>query len=470
MRATPSVFICYRRDAGGGYAGRLAESLSRSIGPDAVFIDEKQITPGEGFPAVLHNAVEQCRVMVVVIGPGWSRVADGSGIRLHQQEDWVRTEIETALAQLKKVIPILVGRAAMPSPGELPESIARLAELQAVDVRDASWDDDVRRLVQAAGLAPRRRFLSVVSLSIAAMLLVAIGLVFSGLTPISPSSPNLDRLTTLSPTQGQQEALASLYSGSGMNVPVLRYFLAQASKSGVRTDQLDDALRGFAWRLKQFQLDTDTMTLGGHGNGGLSSEEDAAMRQSIRTALSGDFDGALLQLPEIAAPDTSSKGTERQGGWLRPAFILYKRGQLQALRRDWPQALGLLDEAVAHAPPSNLRWSGLQQAARLSEDLGDFDGAARRLEAAETSQLRSGTIPGAARLALERADLLRRAGRKDDALSAHLKAQEYFDREINPGNSEARDSATRLADELQRRNRTAEAAALRTSYGLPSKP
>ncbi len=58
----------------------------------------------------------------------------------------MRTEIEAAFAQDKQVVPVLVGGARMPDPAALPESIRRLARLQAASLSDRHWETQVREL------------------------------------------------------------------------------------------------------------------------------------------------------------------------------------------------------------------------------------------------------------------------------------------------------------------------------------
>ena len=43
---TKAVFISYRRDAGAGYAGRIADTLVEHFGEDKVFRDIDSLEPG----------------------------------------------------------------------------------------------------------------------------------------------------------------------------------------------------------------------------------------------------------------------------------------------------------------------------------------------------------------------------------------------------------------------------------------
>ncbi len=146
-----AIFISYRRDDTGPYAGRLRDWLSRHFGAEQVFRDLNTIPPGERFPLAIKRAVGSCEVLLAVIGTTWLTVADGAGRRrLDDPEDFVRVEIETALGRSDVlVIPVLVGAATrMPAAADLPGSLAALAECNAVRITDEGWDDQVGRLIR----------------------------------------------------------------------------------------------------------------------------------------------------------------------------------------------------------------------------------------------------------------------------------------------------------------------------------
>jgi hypothetical protein len=140
------VFVSYRRDDSQGFAGRLADDLSEILGAEWVFRDI-EIPVGSDFTEVLHRAIAASDALLVVIGRHWASPSEhGHGKRLFAPNDWVRAEIEAAFAQGKQVIPVLVGGAEMPSAGSLPDSIERLARLQAAVLTDRRWDSEVRHL------------------------------------------------------------------------------------------------------------------------------------------------------------------------------------------------------------------------------------------------------------------------------------------------------------------------------------
>jgi hypothetical protein len=71
------------------------------------------------------------------------------GRRLDDPADFVRLEIELALAADKPVWPVLIGGAAMPAEEALPQPLRPLARRQALTLADAAWKDDVDRLIAA---------------------------------------------------------------------------------------------------------------------------------------------------------------------------------------------------------------------------------------------------------------------------------------------------------------------------------
>ncbi len=102
------MFISYRRDDSAGFAGRLTDALERRFGADSVFRDVDDIAAGADFGVVIEQALQQVQAVLVVIGPGWLEAAADGRRRLDQADDFVRREVESALASGKPVVPILV--------------------------------------------------------------------------------------------------------------------------------------------------------------------------------------------------------------------------------------------------------------------------------------------------------------------------------------------------------------------------
>ncbi len=156
------VFISYRRSDSAGHTGRLAADLSECLEEQQLFRDIEAIEAGEDFVEALNRAVAQCSVMLVIIGPTWAKAETADGKRrLHQPGDFVRIEIETALAGQVRVIPVLVGEAQMPQAEDLPESMQPLLRRNAFMISDRRWQYDVDQLLnileKIPGIASRRK-------------------------------------------------------------------------------------------------------------------------------------------------------------------------------------------------------------------------------------------------------------------------------------------------------------------------
>jgi outer membrane protein OmpA-like peptidoglycan-associated protein len=145
-----TVFISYRRADSADVTGRIWDHLGRHLGKGRLFRDVASIAGGEDFRSAIHQAISSCQVVLVVIGPHWLAVTDrGGNRRLDDPEDPVRVEIETSLNAGKRIIPLLVGGAAMPTPNALPDSLRPLAGRNAIQVRpDPDFGHDIARLVR----------------------------------------------------------------------------------------------------------------------------------------------------------------------------------------------------------------------------------------------------------------------------------------------------------------------------------
>lgn len=144
------IFINYRRDDDPGFTDRLQECLAESFSADQLFMDIDSIEPGLDFRRVLEEQVKSCDVFLAVIGPRWLEARDAEGNRrLDDPDDYVRMEIELALKLEKRVIPVLVNKADMPSVDELPDSLKALAARHAVQLaRGTRFKDDARALAR----------------------------------------------------------------------------------------------------------------------------------------------------------------------------------------------------------------------------------------------------------------------------------------------------------------------------------
>src|SRR5215467_6621554 len=143
------VFISYRRDDSAGYAGRVRDRLERELGRNLVFMDVDGIPLGTNFSKVLHEEVAKCDVLLAVIGPNWLDARDEHGNRrLDNPNDFVRIEIAAALQRSIPVIPLLLDGAKIPKADELPEDLKELQLRNGMEVRHASFQDDMDRLIR----------------------------------------------------------------------------------------------------------------------------------------------------------------------------------------------------------------------------------------------------------------------------------------------------------------------------------
>jgi hypothetical protein len=154
--ATNSIFISYRRQDSADVTGRIYDRLIQRFEREQVFKDVDSIPLGVDFRAHLGDVVGRCNLLLAVIGPQWLNVGGPNGRRLDDAGDFVRIEIEAALARNIPVIPLLVGGAELPSERDLPPSLAAITFRNGIAVRpDPDFHRDMDRLV--AGLESHHR-------------------------------------------------------------------------------------------------------------------------------------------------------------------------------------------------------------------------------------------------------------------------------------------------------------------------
>jgi len=135
----------------------LFDRLSEHFGKDHVFMDIADIHPGLDFVEAIDKALGSCDAFVVVMGTRWTSIADANGRRrLENPEDFIRLEIARALQKNRRVIPVLVQGAAMPSSQNLPPDLKKLCRLQALELSDTRWDYDVSQLIETLEMSSRK--------------------------------------------------------------------------------------------------------------------------------------------------------------------------------------------------------------------------------------------------------------------------------------------------------------------------
>ena len=143
------IFISYRRDETAYAAGWLFDRLAEQYGRGRIFKDIDSVVLGDDFVEVITAAVGSCDVLLALIGSRWVTIADEGGARrLDDPNDFVRLELEAALARPVRVIPILVEGARMPRADELPASLAPLVRRQALELSPSRFTSDTDRLLK----------------------------------------------------------------------------------------------------------------------------------------------------------------------------------------------------------------------------------------------------------------------------------------------------------------------------------
>jgi hypothetical protein len=153
------IAISYRREDSAGITGRIFDRLKdhykRSrVAADGsnsvVFMDYDSTPVGADFREQIKGVLDECSILLAVIGPHWIG-DDGKGLpRIMRKDDWVRIEIETALANNIPVVPVLIDRTPMPTVDMLPAEIRKLVYLQAAVIStQLDFDQHINRLIKA---------------------------------------------------------------------------------------------------------------------------------------------------------------------------------------------------------------------------------------------------------------------------------------------------------------------------------
>jgi len=153
------VFISYRREDTAPAAGRVYDRLSRLLSTTHVFFDVTTIRGGEDFETKIVSEMSRSDVALIFIGDKWLGPVQPTGkTRIWEINDLVRTEVRAALTRPMLVLPILVGGASMPKPGQLPEDARAVTTKNAIQLRHESFDDDAENIVAAVfGASARER-------------------------------------------------------------------------------------------------------------------------------------------------------------------------------------------------------------------------------------------------------------------------------------------------------------------------
>jgi hypothetical protein len=178
------VFINYRTKDCVSAVNEISRTLAKFLGKRLVFHDYQSIDPGAEFRQAIYNALSECIVVLVVIGPRWLSMLRERQAEAPGEVDYVVEEIRLALERERngacRVIPVLVEGASLPTATDLPPSIKDLAFRQTVSIdprthREADLASLRKKVAEIAKVSRRTRYAAVAALvvAMAATLMVA---------------------------------------------------------------------------------------------------------------------------------------------------------------------------------------------------------------------------------------------------------------------------------------------------------
>jgi hypothetical protein len=147
------IFISYRRDdSAADMTDRVYEHLARRW-PGRVFMDIDSLKAGDLFANKIDENLQNCVVMLVIIGHYWASLTDEQGARrIDSPGDYPRMEVAAALKRGIRVIPVLAGNTPLPKREELPSEIAGLVDRQILRLSREDFDADMKRLMSSVAL------------------------------------------------------------------------------------------------------------------------------------------------------------------------------------------------------------------------------------------------------------------------------------------------------------------------------
>jgi uncharacterized protein (TIGR02594 family) len=250
----PRLSISYRRADSDAITGRLFDRLTDYYGRKSVFRDIDNIPLGTDFREHIGEALTRSDILLAIVGPEWLSASQSGRVRLQDEDDYVRIEIETALQRRIPVIPVLIGKTEMPKAKELPESLRDFAYRNAVRVDTGKdFEHHVNVLIgemnEIMGWRPPRkgrgtRMLAMTAGLVIALLAAGTWAYFSWWS--RPAWTSVPYLGVAYREIGQREI-----EGRENNPRILQYISAVTSTEGVEDDKIDWASPFVEWCLNQ---------------------------------------------------------------------------------------------------------------------------------------------------------------------------------------------------------------------------
>jgi hypothetical protein len=140
------IFISYRRKDSQNATGRILDRLKQVFKTDEIFMDVESIPKGTNFLEFSKNRLQGAEIVVAIIGKNW---ANSLKERENDPNDFVRIEIEQALALKLPILPIYVDGAEIPGPLDLPQSIREFTYFNGTHVRpNPDFENDMVKVIE----------------------------------------------------------------------------------------------------------------------------------------------------------------------------------------------------------------------------------------------------------------------------------------------------------------------------------
>lgn len=131
------IFISYRRDGGFETADSINQRLQKA--GYSVFLDLEQLNSGK-FNEKLLEVIEGCNDFILVL-------PQNALDRCNEPEDWVRREVEHAIAKGKNIVPVMLRGFEWPADEALPESLKELPLYNGITASDHNlFEENIERL------------------------------------------------------------------------------------------------------------------------------------------------------------------------------------------------------------------------------------------------------------------------------------------------------------------------------------
>lgn len=143
------IFINYRRSESSPQAQYLAMILRREFG-NRVFIDIDNIDEFSNWLVVLKAGIHSAAILICIIDKEWEHLKDENGrIKIENEADPVRYEIEEAINLEITVLSVLLDRNDTPKKKSIPQELFGILKHQAMQLRRDHLEHDSTKIANA---------------------------------------------------------------------------------------------------------------------------------------------------------------------------------------------------------------------------------------------------------------------------------------------------------------------------------